>query len=130
MTEILSAIGAKIGWIGLGVLLPLIVVAAKKFIPQYFGKMFAGALGKGMSNIDDIKDPIERQLVKNIGLAVVKWAEYKIPDKGMGKERYRIAAEKLCSIFPFLKGQDKAIEDIIEASVVAMDNELKKVSNP
>ena len=127
MEAILGFLGSKIGIFGMGVAIPLVFVAGKKFLPKYFGGIVAKLLGKGLSEMDEIKDPVEKILVQNIAVAVVKWAEYKIPDKGQGRARFETAAAKLCAMLPFLKGRDKDLADIIENAVVAMDDELKRV---
>lgn len=127
MTGILAVLGSKLGILGIGAAIPVVLMLGMKFVPKYFGGMAAKALGAGFSEMDKIADPVERQLVHNIAVSVVKWAEYKIPDKGQGHARYYLAAKKLCALLPFLNGRDEQISDLIEGAVVAMDNELKKV---
>ena len=126
MEGIISAVTNQLGGIAFGLAIPLVFILAKKWIPKSVAKYVAKYLGEGFGKIDELEDPNERQLVYNIALAVVKWAEYKIPDPGQGELKYDIAAEKLCSILPFLKGREDDIEALIEASVKAMDLELKK----
>ena len=128
MEAILGFLGSKLGMIGVGAAIPLALMLAGKALPKAAGKWASGLLGKGMAEMDKIEDPVEKELVHNIAVAVVKWAEYKIPDKGQGRARFDAAAAKLCALLPFLKGRDKAIADIIENAVVAMDEELKKVA--
>jgi len=128
MTAILAILGSKLGLLGMGALIPMVFVLGKKMLPKYFGGLAAKLLGQGFSEMDKIKDPIEKILVQNIAVAVVKWAEYKIPDKGMGHARYDMAAKKLCALLPFLAGRDEAISDIIEAAVVAVDAQMKKTA--
>jgi len=111
-----------------GVVLTGVLVAAVKFVPKFAGKEAAKALDKALGSIDDIKDPVEQELVRNIAKDVVKWAEYKIPGKGQGRAKFEAAAAKLCALLPFLKGKDKVIADLIENAVAAMDDELKKAA--
>ena len=111
-----------------GVVLTGAIMAVAKFAPKFVGKKMEALLGDAMEKVDDIKDPVEKKLVQDIALAVVKWAEYKIPDKGPGRARYEAAAAKLCLMLPFLKGKDKLIADLIENAVAAMDDELKKAA--
>ncbi len=111
-----------------GVVLVGVLGAAVKFVPGFVGKKMGALLGEAMEKVEDIKDPVERKLVEDIALAVVKWAEYKIPDKGQGRARFEAAAAKLCLMLPFLKGKDKLVADLIENAVAAMDAELKKAS--
>lgn len=128
MEAILGFLGSKLGLLGVGAAIPLGLMLAGKALPKAAGKWASGLLGKGISEMDKIEDPVEKELVHNIAVAVVKWAEYKIPDKGQGRARFDAAAAKLCALLPFLKGRDKAIADIIENAVVAMDAELKKMA--
>lgn len=114
--------------LGVGISLPIAFMLGKKYIPLLAGNAAARALKEGMAKVDSIPDPVEKELVRNIALDVVKWVEYKMPDKGQGKEKFHLAAEKLCALLPFLKGRDADIETIIENSVLAMDNELKKTA--
>ncbi len=111
-----------------GAVLVGVLGAVAKFAPKFVGKKMGSLLGDAMEKVDDIKDPVEKKLVQDIALAVVKWAEYKIPDRGQGRARYEAAAAKLCLMLPFLKGKDKLIADLIENAVAAMDAELKKAS--
>lgn len=130
MSDIIAIMGSKLGMLGIGVALPLAFMLGKKFIPKYFGGIFAKLLGKGMENVDDIKDPVRKELVRNIAYDLVKLAEYECPDKGQGRVRFEKVASWLCTTLPMLKGQDKALADIIEDAVAAMDNELKKAEGP
>lgn len=130
MTAILGAIVAKFGVFGVtalgGVGLTAAFFVAKKFLPGRAGAAVAAGLRDGFQHINDIKDPVERQLVMNIAIDVVKWVEYKVPGKGQGRQKFEFAAQKLCALLPFLKGRDKDLADLIEAAVEAMDNELEK----
>lgn len=126
IATILGFIGGKASAAGILAGLGILFVILKKVLPKYAGNAAAKGISEGFKNIDKIGDPVEKELVHNIAVAVVKWAEYKIPDKGQGRVRFDMAAAKLCALLPFLKGRDKDLADIIENAVVAMDNELKK----
>ena len=128
MEAILATIAGKIGWVGLGAAIPVLMVIARKQLPKMAGKWVAGLLGDGLGALDKITDPKEKELVHAIAVAVVKWAEYKIPEKGQGRERYAAAAAKLCALLPFLRGRDADIATIIENAVAAMDDELKRAA--
>lgn len=128
MSAIIAFLGSKLGLLGIGAAIPLVFVLGKKMLPKYAGKWVSGLLGKGMAEMGDIKDPVRKQLVENVALAIVKLAEYEIPDKGQGRARFEAAAAKLCALLPFLKGRDSDIADIIENAVAAMDAELKAVA--
>jgi hypothetical protein len=127
MDAILGFLGSKLGLLGMGAALPIAFMVAKKSLPKMAGKWLSKVLGDGMESMDKIQDPVEKELVHNIAFAVVKWAEYKIPDKGQGRARFELAAGKLTALLPFLKGRESDIATIIEGAVSAMDEELKKV---
>lgn len=129
MSAILAVIGSKIGAIGLGAALPLAFILVNKMLPRYVGGLFANLLGKGTANLEAISDPIRKQLIHNIAFDLVKLAEYEVPGEGQGKVKFEMVANKLCAIIPFLKGQEDHIVQIIESSVVAMDDELHKAGN-
>lgn len=126
MNVLLGLIGGKVGAFALGAVIPLVFVLVKKYIPAQLGKALSGALAKEMKAIGDIKDPKLKALVMALAVDLVKIAEYELPDPGQGAERYKRVAAKLCEMLPILKGQDKRIEELIEAAVNAMDAELKK----
>ena len=126
MEGILSAITGKLGAIAFGISIPIAFMLLKRLIPNRLGKLLAGMLDKGFDNIADIDDPVERQLVYDIAIDVVKYAEYKLPDEGKGEEKYELAAAKLCKLLPFLKGREDDIEELIESAVEAMKVELKR----
>ena len=128
MSMILAWLSGKGSALALGAALPLIFIAAGKMIPKYAASLASGALGKGMAGIDKLEDPKEKELVHAIAVAVVKWAEYKIPDAGQGRARFEAAAGRLCAMVPFLKGRDKDVANIIEKAVAAMDAELHKIN--
>ena len=119
MEALLSLIGAKAGTIGVGIGLAAILGLGVKIVP----KLIHSYIGKKMHNLFDGKLPEDRELI----LAVVKWAEKKIPNKGEGRHRYELVADKLISIFPILAKNRRVMADLIEQAVIAMDEELKEV---
>lgn len=119
----LAAKGAALlGGVGVG----LAVTLGLKIILKKWNK-FLGEQLSMLTSLEKINDPQERELVKNIVLAVVRWAEYKIPDKGRGRERYGLAASQLVKFFPILKKQESKLAELIEEAVVKMDEALKNV---
>lgn len=104
----------------------LVMFLGLKYGPPAIGKILGSQLQKILDPKTD--DPIKRQLIRDLALAAVKLAEYEIPDKGKGGERYALAAEWICRVLPFLRGQKDKLSKLIEGSVVAMDEELKKAS--
>lgn len=122
--NIWSWIVGNISGLVIGALVPAVIVFVSKKFPKYLGGLFSKALDKGFENIDKVKGA-EHALLMDVAMALVKYAEYKIPDKGKGKEKYKNVAAWLCKIFPFLKGREEIIADVIENSVAIMDEELK-----
>ena len=116
-------VGLAAGALGLGGIL----ILAKRFLPGILAKRASAELVKLMD--PQSSDPKERELIKAVVLALVRLAEYKIPDKGAGDVRYKAVADKLCSLVPILHGQEDRLKELIESAVEAMDEELKKVGN-
>jgi len=130
MSAILAFLSAKGSALAMGMAIPLGLGIAIKLIPKKLANSLMGLINKQMDKVADIEDPIRKGLYMSLALDIVRIAEYEIPDKGKGEERYRMAAEKLCAVLPFLKGQDNKIEELIEDSVAAMDAELQKLTPP
>jgi len=126
MSAIIGWLSSKAVGIGIGAIIPIAFMVGKKYIPNLIAKFVSKNLDKGFNDIELIKDEKEKELIRGIALSLVRYAEYKIPDKDAGKEKYKLVAEKLVYILPFLKGQEEKISDLIENAVFAMDNELKK----
>lgn len=131
MEMIVGWLGGLSGWAGGllgGVVLTGVIVAAGKFIPKLVAGKAAKALSSAMESMDKIDNPVRKAKVQAVAKALVEWAEYEIPDKGQGRARFEAVASKLVAWIPALKGKDKAIADLIENAVAAMDEELKKTS--
>jgi len=126
MTAILAFLTAKGSALAIGAAIPLAFMLAGKLIPARLANALAGLLNKQMGKLDAIDDPIRKGLYVSLALDLVRIAEYELPDKGKGEEKYKAVAAKLCAAIPLLKGQEDRIKALIEAAVVAMDNELKK----
>jgi hypothetical protein len=130
ISGILAWFSGKGTALALGAALPVAFMLGKKLLPKYAASIFSGILGKGMANIDKLEDPKEKELVHAIALAVVKYVEFKIPEGEAGKAKFKIAAQKLCALLPFLAGREADMQAIIENAVAAMDAELKKMDKP
>jgi hypothetical protein len=126
MSAILAWLSAKGSALAIGAAIPIVLVLAKKMIPARLASALAGMLGKQMDKVANMEDPVRRGLYMSLALDLVRIAEYELPDKGKGVERYKMVADKLCAMLPILKGQEDKVEQLIEAAVIAMDAELKK----
>jgi hypothetical protein len=128
LTALLTFAGSKLGLVSAGAGLGALVLwAGGKYLPKYAGGAMTSLIGGALKNVNAIKDPTRKQLVHNLAVDLAKLAEYEIPDKGAGVEKYAKVAAQLCTLLPFLKGRDAAVEAIIENAVAAMDEELKQV---
>lgn len=118
MAGIVAFLSAKGVALASGAGIALVLGLAIKIVP----KLLANMLGKKLDGLLSTGDPADKELL----LALVKWAEAKLPEPGQGKARFDMVAAKLVSWFPALKKQEAKISELIEAAVSAMDAELKK----
>ena len=118
MSALLAALKAKGIGIAIGAGSVLVLGLLARIVPNLVSKHFSKYLDKAL----DVEKPEDKELV----LALVKWAEIKFPDRGKGQERFKLAAEKLVGLLPFLKGKEAKIAQMIEEAVWRMDEELKK----
>lgn len=118
MTGIVAFLSAKGVALASGAGVALVLGLAIKILP----KMLANLLGKKLDGLLSTEDPADKELL----LALVKWAEKKLPEAGRGKARYDKVAARLVLWFPLLAKQESKISELIENAVVAMDAELKK----
>lgn len=109
-----KGVSLALGALGAGA----IFMALRKLLPDFLAKLVSGQVDRLLA----AKDPEDKALV----LAIVKWAEAKIPDRGLGHERYMLAADKLVAMFPALAKNRDDLAAIIEEGVARMDEELKK----
>lgn len=109
-----------LGGVGIGLGLTL----AGRLVPGLVSKFVGGQL-VSLLNIQT-KDPVESKLIHDVVLALVRLAEYKIPEKGAGEARYKLVVDRLVALVPPLKGQEEKLAALIESAVAAMDAELKK----
>lgn len=116
-----ALIGGKLamwiaGLIGTGGALAI----AHKLLPGIVAKM----AGARLKTLLAAKDEADRALV----LALVKWAEKKIPDSGKGGERFKLVMTKIASIFRLNDSQKEEVAGLIEDMVKAADEELRKAA--
>lgn len=118
LAGLLAAAKAKAAGLALGAGVAGLVALLVKVAPGYLAKQVGASLDKSLN----LSNPSDREFA----MAVVKWVETKIPDRGMGGERYKLAASKLVAMFPVLASQQDSIRILIEEAVNRMDEELKK----
>lgn len=90
-----------------------------RHVPLMLGKKAAEELRLLISK----GDAADRDLI----LALVKWAEAKLPAPGVGDQRYKLVSAKIVQLFPWLKGQEQAVADLIENAVADMESEVAAI---
>ena len=98
-------------------------------VKNLVGKNVAAALKEAF----DIKtaDAVKKKLILDVFVAIVKLAEYCIPDRGQGQKRKEVVLAVLTRALPkpIAKHAD-LLSGLIEEAVATMDDELKKISVP
>lgn len=124
MEAFIAILASKLGLAGAGLGAGLALMLGKRFLPGFLAKHASAELIKLLN--PNTTDPKEKELIHAVVVALVRLAEYKIPDRGAGAARYQAVANKLCALVPVLHGQEDRIKELIEAGVAAVDDELKK----
>mgnify|MGYP001599034592 CR=1 FL=1 len=125
MNAILALLGGKLGLLAAGAGAALVLALGKKLIPNLVSKLVTNQLGKLLNPKTD--DPKEKELIQNLVLALVRLAEYKLPDTGLGPNRKKAVLDALAKI-GLGKHADK-IEELLEIAVKELDASLKKASS-
>lgn len=86
-------------------------------------------LVKGLRG-EGVEDPDLKAFEHDVVLAFVRLAEAKLPDNGLGADRKAWVQAKVLQVFPWLKGNEAQIGDLVEKAVSRMDAELKTLSKP
>lgn len=127
--KVVAALGGKLALLVGGPAVAVGIAVAFPLVRRKWGDFIGGqaraALEKALNpNTEDI---VEKELIEDAVLALVRLAEYKLPNKGAGGERFALAAAWLTNLIPILKGQEGHITALIEEAVVRMDSEALKV---
>jgi len=121
LSGIIAFISAKGATLASGAGIALVLGLATKLLPKIIGNQVSKQLDKLLR----LENPEDKELV----LAIVKWVEIKLPDRGKGKERFALAAAMLTRLIPLLKGSEAKLAMLIEEGVHSMDESLKKHLN-
>ena len=125
MTAILLTIITKLGvgklLIATGLGGGVLVLLAKKYIPNLFGDWLKSALAKELQ--PNLSNPEEKALFIDMVKGICRFVEYKIPDEP-GEDKFDKVKAFLMR-FVSEKYADDIVEIIIEA-VKKMNDELKK----
>lgn len=74
------------------------------------------------------KDPKKKKLIQDLVMALVRLAEYEIPDRGQGQKKWRFVATWIITLVPMLSGQKQLLANLIRDAVASVDDELKRLS--
>ncbi len=118
MEWLTGLLATGLGKFSAGALLGILLLMAKKKLPDLFGSMF----GKYLGRLLDATDPDDQELV----YALVAWAEKKIPGRGEGLKKYALVADTIVKYLPAMSKHRDTIHDLIEGMVLKMKGELKK----
>lgn len=129
-----SGIGGWAAMAVIGILSPMLLAWAKRKVPAMvadfvLGKVRSVLAGKG------IEDQEVKQLVHDLVLVLVRFAERKIPDDGFGAQRLELilsTAEKVPIVAAWVRKPDnrEALKAIIADAVKRLDEGLKGVEPP
>ena len=115
-------LAGKLGWLALGAGSLLGGWAGKRFLVPYLMKRFAGTLGLALD--PKTKDQVEKKLLKDLAIAAIRYAEYKLPDAGTGPDKKALAAKVLARFMP--QAQADVLGVIIQEVFDGMDAELRE----
>lgn len=113
---------SKLGVAGASALAGALVVKAAPLARPLLGKFIKAQIDKVLE--PDLSDPKEKQLLKNLALSAIAYAEYKLPDRGAGKAKKAVAASALSRFLPGLAGE--VAGDLIQEAFDSLDDDLKK----
>ena len=117
-------IHSKMTLAGAGVLCMAAAWIGKKQMPKLMKKLAEATILEWMD--PKTQDPVERELIREVVLAHVRLAEYKIPDGGLGEQKHLWVRAQLGKVFP--QAAVNALDGLIESAVLSMDVELKEVA--
>lgn len=112
------AVGAPLAW-----------AWARKNIPEMAARWVGREVRLAMTGAG-IQDADLKELLHDVVLCLVRFAEKKIPDEGMGEARLKLVLDmggRLPVIGAFLKANEDKVRPIIEDAVARMDAEAKLI---
>lgn len=107
--------------------LPMAWSWAKKNLPKMLAGWAMKEIRLGLAG-GGVEDPDVKELLKVQVMALVKFAERKLPDEGMGEQRMEMILGLMLRIplvGAHLKGYEPQLRELIEECVKEMDAELK-----
>ena len=126
MEGLLGFLGAKAKYFLLAGGSSAALMMLAKFLPKLVKKEAHKILEQALN--PKSTDPKERELIQDVVLSIVKLAEYKIPDSGLGATRKACVMALLSKWIPGASAE--AFSNIIEQAVIQLDMELKEAKRP
>lgn len=115
-------LASKLGVAGASAIAGALVVKAVPLAKPLLGKLIRAQVDRALA--PNTADPKEDELRKNLVLAAIALAEYKIPDRGAGQAKKALAASALSRFLPGLSGE--IVGDLVQEAFDSLDDDLKK----
>lgn len=109
--------------------MPLVLAYAKKRVPEMVTRWIGREVRLALAGAG-VPDPDLRELMRDVILAAVRFAEKKLPDEGMGEARLRLVLDlfgRLPIVGSFVKGHEPFVRELVEEAVKRMDAEAKGI---
>lgn len=120
------AVGLSIAFVMGRYVWPYLKAKVPGWITGYMGPRLLAAMKGGGATDEDLS-----RFIKQITYAVVVLAEAKFPDNGIGQKKFDWVYNYLSLAFPimapFLAKYDKDISELINASVMEMDEQFRQI---
>ncbi len=108
---------------------PIAWAWARKNVPEKAARWVGREVRLAMTGAG-IQDADVKELLHDVVLCLVRFAEKKIPDEGMGEARLKLVLDmgaRLPVVGAFIKANEDKVRPIIEASVARMDAEARAI---
>lgn len=115
-------VASKVGLAGASALGGVLLAKAVPLVRPLLGKVIKSGLDKVLE--PKMADPKERELLKNLLVASIAYAEYKLPDRGAGEAKKKLAASALAKFLPGVAGE--VLGDLVQEAFDSLDDDLKK----
>jgi hypothetical protein len=115
-------VASKIGLAGASALGGVLLVKIAPLVRPLFGKLFKSQLDRILA--PDLADPKEKELLRQLALSAMAYAEHKIPDRGQGVAKKALVIAALSKFVPGVAAQ--VVGDLIEEAFGSLDDEMKK----
>lgn len=115
-------VASKVGLAGASALGGILLAKAAPLARPLFGKLVKSQLDRILA--PDLADPKEKELLRQLVVSAMAYAEYKIPDRGQGEAKKALVIASLSKFVPGVAAQ--VVGDLIEEAFESLDDELKK----